>query len=179
MKNIYLKYTLLTVAIASSLLFTACGKKSEPVNKAPEAAESVIEDTLPTETDSESSLAEQNEVNLEDTTTTENTSGADITGVDYTGEATNDEYDERIHGEEAQTERSEQMQQALDSIEGSQEYKDLIAEIIEERYGGGSGGTIYVGPADGQGLTDPGDANPNEGPQFGTTDPALAGGSLE
>ena len=36
MKNLYLKYILLSVAISSSLLFTACGKKSEPVNEVPE-----------------------------------------------------------------------------------------------------------------------------------------------
>lgn len=43
MKNIYLKYTLLSVAISSSLLFTGCGKKSEPVNEVQETT--AVEET--------------------------------------------------------------------------------------------------------------------------------------
>ena len=50
MKNKYLKYTLLSVAISSSLLFTACGKKSEPVNEAPETT-AIVETTTTEESE--------------------------------------------------------------------------------------------------------------------------------
>ena len=52
MKNKYLKYTLLSVAISSSLLFTACGKKSEPVNEAPETT-AIVETTTTEESETE------------------------------------------------------------------------------------------------------------------------------
>ena len=53
MKNKYLKYTLLSVAITSSLLFTACGNKSETINEAPEttAVEETTEDVIVEESD--------------------------------------------------------------------------------------------------------------------------------
>lgn len=53
MKNIYLKYTLLSVAITSSLLFTACGNKSETINEAPEttAVEETTENVIVEESD--------------------------------------------------------------------------------------------------------------------------------
>ncbi len=120
------------------------------------------------------------EVNLEDNSNKTPT-GADITGVDYTGEATNDEYDERIHGEEAQKEQDKKRQEALDEIEGSQEYKDLIQEIFEERYGNG-GGTIHLElTEEEQGrISSSGDADPSGYSGYGQGDySGLEGGSLQ
>lgn len=59
MKNIYLKYTLLSVAITSSLLFTACGNKSETINEAPEttAVEETTENVIVEEPVEESDKA--------------------------------------------------------------------------------------------------------------------------
>lgn len=117
------------------------------------------------------------EVDLTDKSLESDTdTGVDITGADYTGEATNDEYDERIHGEEAQKEQDKKRQEAIDEIEGSDEYKELLAEIIASRI---NNDPIEVDPPPGWELDYSGDANPNEGPQYGqTTDPELAGGSL-
>ena len=59
MKNKYLKYTLLSIAISSSLLLTSCGcgKKSEPLNEAP-AEVTAIEETT---TDENTTESENNE----------------------------------------------------------------------------------------------------------------------
>ena len=59
MKNIYLKYILLSVALTSSLLFTACGNKSETINEAPEttAVEETTEDVIVEEPVEESDKA--------------------------------------------------------------------------------------------------------------------------
>ena len=59
MKNKYLKYTLLSIAISSSLLLTfcGCGKKSEPLNEAP-ADTTAIEETT---TDENTTESENNE----------------------------------------------------------------------------------------------------------------------
>lgn len=59
MKNKYLKYTLLSIAITSSLLFTACGNKSETINEAPEttAVEETTEDVIVEEPVEESDKA--------------------------------------------------------------------------------------------------------------------------
>lgn len=59
MKNKYLKYTLLSIAITSSLLFTACGNKSETINEAPEttAVEETTEDVIVEEPVEESEKA--------------------------------------------------------------------------------------------------------------------------
>lgn len=59
MKNKSIKYILLSVAITSSLLFTACGNKSETINEAPEttAVEETTEDVIVEEPVEESDKA--------------------------------------------------------------------------------------------------------------------------
>ena len=59
MKNKYLKYTLLSIAISSSLLLTSCGcgKKSELLNEAPAEATAIEETT----TDENTTESENNE----------------------------------------------------------------------------------------------------------------------
>ena len=65
MKNIYLKYTLLSVALTSSLLFTACGKKSEPVNEAPETT-AIVETTTTEESEPVEEIPVEEETIIEE-----------------------------------------------------------------------------------------------------------------
>lgn len=65
MKNKYLKYTLLSVAITSSLLFTACGKKSEPVNEAPETT-AIVETTTTEESEPVEEIPVEEETIIEE-----------------------------------------------------------------------------------------------------------------
>jgi len=105
MKNKSIKYILISITLTSSLLFTACGKKSEPVNEVPETTQTeetttseeaeqdvsvyMDEDGIP-EFNSKQGKVEGHTVNLEDTTTTESNTSVDSTGVDV--QLSEDEY---------------------------------------------------------------------------------------
>ena len=78
MKNKYLKYTLLSVAISSSLLFTACGKKSEPVNEAPETT-AIVETTTTEESEPVEEIPVEEETIIEKEITDTKTSSITLT----------------------------------------------------------------------------------------------------
>lgn len=157
MKNIYLKYILLSVALTSSLLFTACEKKSEPVNEVQETTQieeseqaTTSDENDPTVTNADRGAMEQLEVNLEDTTTTETNTNVDSTGVDvqlsedeYQGTRPEDEEvsEEAVEDVAANTGVAMTENEALADIQNmldqglisETEYQELL-ELIEDVY---------------------------------------------
>lgn len=158
MKNLYLKYILLSVAISSSLLFTACGKKSEPVNEVPENTQTeetttseeaeqdvsvyMDEDGIP-EFNSKQGKVEGHTVDLTDKSLeTSSPETTDITGKDHVGPVLEGEYDPMIHSTQAVEDQQET--QAEVPTQHSPEYQQMLEDLVKEIY---NSGESYI-PAD-------------------------------
>lgn len=164
MKNKSIKYILISIALTSSLLFTACGKKSEPVNETPETAQTeetttseeaeqdvsvyMDEDGI-SEFNSKQGKVEGHTVNLEDTTTTESNTNVDSTGVDvqlsedeYQGtrpedETTNSEAVEDVADSAVEITKDRALKDAQDWLDQgliTQEEYDDMLDMIQEHF---------------------------------------------
>ena len=150
MKNKYLKYTLLSIAISSSLLLTSCGcgKKSEPLNEASTdttAIEETTTDENTTELENNESMetvtnADRGEAEGETTTSTEeNTQGVVIQFEEgeYTGTNPDEPIIETETAEPEQEYEDPGLSVAIQNLKGlydqglltEDEYKEMVAAV--------------------------------------------------
>ena len=138
---------------------------------------------LPTVTNADRGLMGELAVDLTDKSTQSST-GADITGVDFEGEVQEGEYDEEVNAatEETKTEdtQSKQDKIAAFSEDFAKKYMENYLKEQMANSGGGSSSFSTDDVPEGWGVDNSGDADMSQNPAYGTTtDPALAGGSLE
>ena len=132
MKNKSIKYILFSVAITSSLLLTACGKKSEPVNEVQETTQieeseqaTTSDENDPTITDSERGTMEELSVEIKDNSTTESTSSVDSTGVDV--QLSEDEYQGTRPEDDGQVSKTETTETT--ETTGQRSTEDVLADL--------------------------------------------------
>ncbi|MBR4981841.1 MAG: hypothetical protein IKY94_04710 [Lachnospiraceae bacterium] len=122
MKNKSIKYILLSVALASSLLFIACSRKSEPVNDTPETTQTEQDNTSEELTVETTDEVEGHEVEIKDNSTTESTSSVDSTGVDV--QLSEDEYQGTRPEDDGQVSKTESTETT-----GQRSTEDVLADL--------------------------------------------------